>query len=92
MAGIDLPKGSYFFDYKSLNRALPGPVTVPSTEDHIPDMRNTILWLNDVNIEKGTVVERSFKAPLTRGEYVILVRGLAPTGEIFSASALFQVK
>ncbi len=92
MAGIDLPHGSYFFDYKSLDRALPDTCSLPPTEDHIPDMRNTILWLNDVNMEKGMAVERSFKAPLTRGEYVILVRGLAPTGEIFSAYTLFKVR
>ncbi len=92
MAGIDLPQGSYFFDYKSLDMPLSPPVSVSTTEDHIPDMRNTILWLYDVTMEKGTAVERSFKGPLTQGEYVILVRGLAPTGEIFSAHTLFQVK
>jgi hypothetical protein len=97
MAGIDLPEGSYFFDYQSLSpRAVDTNVVVPGQDDQasmrIPDTRNTIFWTGDLHLKKGTKLEIPFRAPETPGEYVILVRGLDPQGKVLSATARFRVE
>jgi hypothetical protein len=91
MAGIDLPPGSYFFDFQSFNREDAGFAVSPAPGDRIPDMRNTVFWKNDVIIGKERVNELTFKAPSNPGQYVILVRGVAPNGEVLSATSRFKV-
>lgn len=92
MAGIDLPPGSYFFDFQSFTHEDEGLEISPAPGDRIPDMRNTVFWKNDVILESEGVSELSFKAPSNPGQYVILVRGVAPNGEILSATSKFQVE
>jgi hypothetical protein len=92
MAGIDLPPGSYFFDFQSFNREDTGFAVSPAPGDRIPDMRNTVFWKNDVIIGKEEVNKLTFKAPSNPGQYVILVRGVTPNGEILSATTRFQVE
>jgi hypothetical protein len=92
MAGIDLPPGSYFFDFQSFNREDAGFAVSPAPGDRIPDMRNTVFWKNDVIIGKERVNELTFKAPSNPGQYVILVRGVAPNGEVLSATSRFKVE
>ncbi len=92
MAGIDLPPGSYFFDFQSFNREDTGFAVSPAPGDRIPDMRNTVFWKNDVIIGKEGVNELTFKAPSNPGQYVILVRGVTPNGEVLSATSLFEVE
>ena len=97
MAGIDLPEGSYFFDYQlfypqpeAADRVAPGQDDKLS--GRIPDTRNTIFWRGDLQLKKGDSLEIPFRAPETPGDYVILVRGLDPMGEVLSATALFRVE
>jgi hypothetical protein len=97
MAGIDLPEGSYFFDYQSFSpqaevavKAAPGQDDKPS--GRVPDTRNTIFWRADLQLKKGNSLEIPFKAPETPGDYVILVRGVDPMGEVLSATARFRVE
>jgi len=92
MAGIDLPPGSYFFDYQSFYPEDKGFVVSPTAGDRIPDMRNTVFWMNDVIIGKETVNEVTFRAPSIPGNYVILVRGVAPNGDLLSATTPFEVQ
>jgi len=97
MAGIDLPEGSYFFDYHSfyppLASASPGILkSNPAETGRIPDTRNTLCWRSDLQLIKGNPLEIPFKAPETPGEYVILVRGLDPGGKVLSATARFRVE
>jgi len=92
MAGIDLPPGSYFFDFQSFYREDKGFVVSSSLGDRIPDMRNTIFWKDDVIIGKEQTSELTFRAPSVPGKYVILVRGLAPNGDLLSATTAFEVE
>jgi hypothetical protein len=97
MAGIDLPEGSYFFDYHSFYPplSLAGPDsgdTEPGISGRIPDTRNTYCWRSDLQLIKDKAMEIPFTAPETPGEYVILVRGLDPGGEVLSATARFRVE
>jgi len=92
MAGIDLPPGSYFFDYQSFYPEAEAYVPTPAPGDRIPDMRNTILWIENLLVRKDRPGQLAFTAPSTRGEYVILVRAMAPDGELWSATSLFKVE
>ncbi len=92
MAGIDLPEGSQFFDFHSLQSTQSFLEPEHSQGDRVPETRNTILWIDDLLLEKGTNREFSFKAPSRSGEYVILVRGQNPRGGVISASTRFKVQ
>jgi hypothetical protein len=92
MAGIDLPEGGYFFDFLSFSPEVEAHVALPSPGDRIPDLRNTILWVTDLKVRKDQPGELRFSAPDTPGDYVVLVRAVAPDGELWSASSLFSVE
>ncbi len=92
MAGIDLPEGSYFFDLQSTEPDLPLPGFIPHPGSRVPDTRNTVFWLDRVQVEQGKQEEISFMAPTSPGSYVVLVRGISPEGEVFSASSRFTVE
>ncbi len=92
MAGIDLPNGSYFFDYQSFH---PGdPVIELETEQdgRIPDTRNTLYWQGDIIVEPGNPKEITFPAPTHPGRYLVLFRGMLEGGELYSASGIFEVE
>ena len=92
MAGIDLPPHSYFFDFLSFQLVEPKEVSAYAPGDRVPDMRNTICWLDDILLEMGDSQEITFKAPAYPGEYVVLVRGMTGPGEVLSATARFVVE
>lgn len=92
MAGIDLPAGSYFFDYQSFDPKVNSKEPPPIQEGRVPDTRNTIFWSGDLVLEQGKQMEVSFRAPHTPGTYVVLVRGVSPSGEIYSATTKFSVE
>jgi hypothetical protein len=96
LAGIDLPEGSYFFDYQSLyprnaSRQIQLDRLKKAASGRIPDTRNTIYWTSDLQLRKGNALEISFRAPEMPGEYVILVRGVDRQGEVLTATARFRV-
>lgn len=92
MAGIDLPAGSYFFDYLGLHPAEKVIEQTPAPGDQLPDTRNTLLWIADLVIERGTTANIALKTPAYPGEYVVLVRCMASPEEVLSATARFVVK
>jgi len=97
LAGIDLPEGSYFFDYQSFypNKHSWNDSFVSHPENtlgRIPDTRNTIYWTGDLKLEKGTTRDIFFQVPENPGDYVILVRGVDPRGKVHSATAQFRVE
>ncbi|MCK5137236.1 MAG: hypothetical protein KAR19_15740 [Bacteroidales bacterium] len=92
LAGIDLPRGAYFFDLQSTQPEVLQRKPEYRSDKRIPDTRNTILWLGDVLLEKGKQVDISFQAPETPGEYVVLVRGFTPNGFVMSATSRFWVE
>lgn len=92
MAGIDLPAGSYFFDYLALHPVDTAIERIPAPDDQVPDLRNTLLWIHDLVLERGSAMDIAFKAPAYPGEYVVLVRGMSSPGEVLSAIARFVVE
>ncbi len=92
MAGIDLPKGSYFFDYQSFHPELKSEEELPVPDARVPDTRNTLFWTGGLKLEQDTQKELSFRAPEQTGSYVVLVRGILPSGEAYSAKTKFRVE
>jgi len=92
MAGIDLPLGSYFFDYQSFYPLLPPVDPLPVLEERVPDTRNTLLWSGNLQLQQDKHLEIPFRAPSSSGNYVVLLRGVSPDGEVFAASAEFSVE
>ncbi len=92
MAGVDLPEGSYFFDYQSFHPIYSFEDVPPVQDGRIPDTRNTFFWAGDLVLEEGKQLEIPFRTPGTSGNYVILVRGVSPDGEVYSATAEFSVE
>jgi len=92
MAGIDLPVGSYFFDYQSFHPLLPQIDPLPVLQERVPDTRNTLLWFSKLILQQGRQVEIPFRVPKGKGNYVVLVRAVSPNGEVFAATSEFSVK
>jgi len=92
MAGIDLSQGSYFFDFQTLEPMTRKGEGVTELGKRMPDTRNTLLWLDDVKVEKGSPVEFRCIMPDQPGDYVVLVRGVTRSGEVHAATARFSVE
>ena len=97
MAGIDLPEGSYFFDYQSFYPNMEYADLAVNAQGEqirgrIPDTRNTLYWNDDLFLQKGDDLEVELKSPEEPGEYVILLRGIDPLGQVLSATATFRVE
>ena len=92
MAGIDLPSGSYFFDYQAFHPVFPPVDPFPVLEERVPDSRNTLLWSAHIPLQEGQPQGITFRAPSGKGKYVVLVRAVSPDGEVFAASSDFTVE
>jgi hypothetical protein len=92
MAGIDLPRGSYFFDYQAFHPELPPVESRPELQERIPDTRNTLFWSGNLVLQQNQALEVPFRVPETKGKYVVLVRTVSPDGVVYAASAEFQVE
>ncbi len=106
MAVIDLPEGSYFFDFQTY---YPGDLHAPlmdlsfeqadssksntaETGDRIPDSRNTIKWIPSISPDPDNRINLQFSSPNTPGDYLILIRGVSPSGEFVYGMINFLVE
>lgn len=92
LASIKLPEGSYFFDYLAFQ-----PQPAPKGARHsgpgkFPDVRNTLYWLDHLELDKGSSEKISFRAASVPGSYLILFRGLTSDGEIVYGMDVFEVE
>jgi len=92
MAGIDLPHGSYFFDYQSFHTSQPPVDPSPVLDERVPDTRNTLLWSAGLLLSGENELEIPLRAPSVKGRYVVLVRAVSSDGEVFAASSDFIVE
>ncbi len=92
MGGIDLPEGSYFFDFEGLAKPAAYKPEKVDLGKRIPDLRNTMLWIPDLLVNKAGDAIVKFTSSDYPGTYVILVRAVNPGGKIISASARFEVE
>ena len=82
LAGMKLPEGSYFFDYATLHPPLAPLGPRYKGGSRIPDTRNTLLWMDHLELNKDTPCKVSFQAASVPGTYLILVRGVTSDGSI----------
>jgi hypothetical protein len=92
LAGMKLPEGSYFFDFTALQ--------APMVELHprypggsrIPDTRNTIFWVDHMELQQDRATKISFPAGSIPGNYLILFRGVSSNGNMVYGSNHIQVR
>ena len=82
LAGMKLPEGSYFFDYATLHPPLVQQSPRYKGGSRIPDTRNTLLWMDHLELQKGSSSNVSFQAASFPGTYLILFRGVSSDGTI----------
>ena len=92
MAGIDLPEHSFFIDYMAMQPRVEPLMEPVAQDDLMPDIRNTLVWLPEMNLSKGSSNEISFAAPQYPGEYVVLFRGQNKQGKQLVAETRFMVR
>jgi hypothetical protein len=92
MAGMDLPDHSFFFDYQALHPVQTVHPDPGSPGDRRPDTRNTLLWIPDLRVTKGTRQPIEVRAPDYPGTYVVLFRGRDSEGTPFTAETTFHVR
>jgi len=92
MAGIDLPEHSFFIDYMAMQPRIEPQQSAGMKDDQMPDMHNTVLWMPELFLRKGSSSTIAFTAPEYPGEYVVLFRGQNEEGELVKAETRFKVR
>lgn len=92
LAGIKLPEGSYFFDYNALQPPTKAVDTKFSGPGKIPDTRNTLFWMNHLELQRNSSSKVRFQAASVPGTYVILFRGVSSDGNIVYGLDSFDVE
>lgn len=92
MASIKLPDGSYFFDYVAYKPSLIPKVARYSGPAKIPDTRNTLFWMDHLELKKDSSKKVSFQVARIPGSYVILFRGISSNGDIVHGLDHFNVE
>jgi len=101
MAAVDLPEESYFFDYQAFHpgNQLAFPFgTQPSQTitympmNRMPDIRNTQLWIDKINLDSTEKKTLRFQASMSPGTYHVLIRGVSSGGDIGCGVSTFKVE
>jgi hypothetical protein len=94
LAGIKLPRNSYFFDFSGYypRPAEPEMIPDPSSAQRIPDFRNCLYWNPEVFIKPGGKVSLEFYTSDNRGEFEVVVHGMTTEGEILEKRCRFRVQ
>ncbi|MEZ5071573.1 MAG: carboxypeptidase-like regulatory domain-containing protein [Bacteroidales bacterium] len=91
LAGIDLPRGGYFFDLQATEATTAAHRPDYDSGGIAPDVRNTVYWDANVNLTSGGESIIAFPAPELPGTYHILLRGILPSGEVVGVRGAFRV-
>ena len=92
IAGIDLPENSFFIDFQAMYPQVELLKDSSSQDDRMPDMRNTLLWIPEMQVEASESLSLSFPAPDYPGKYVAVFRAWNKEGELVSAEFPFKVR
>jgi hypothetical protein len=94
LAGIKLPRNSFFFDFSGYEPRPDGSETIPdpSSVKRIPDFRNCLYWNPLVNIKPGEKASLEFYTSDNKGEFEVVVNGLTAEGEIIEKRCRFKVE
>jgi hypothetical protein len=90
-AGIDLPESGIFIHYDFFLPSFSKIIdSIPP--DHMPFLRNTLLWYPDLQLSPSGKTECSFITPDNPGEYLILFRGITTSGEKIISYREIEIK
>ncbi|PKP35247.1 MAG: hypothetical protein CVT98_10280 [Bacteroidetes bacterium HGW-Bacteroidetes-15] len=89
--GIELSQTDMFVKYKFFSEDINSGI-IDTQNDNMPDTRNTLLWLNDLNLSANNTTSIDFQTPDTKGLYEVLLRGIDSKGEIVLIRNRFTVK
>jgi len=90
MAAVELPEGSYFFDYLAFHQ---GNIQIPYVpSERIPDTRNTLLWIDKIRLDPDETRTIQFYAPSGKGEYHLILRGISSLGDVVCGVGTFRVE
>lgn len=95
MAGIDLPKNSYFFSFDGFvppDTAKFYRIQNQDLHTRIPDVRNCLYWNPSAIIPPGRTVRVEFNTSDITGNYLIVVRGVTQEGTIIEGNSAFSVE
>ena len=92
LASIKLPEGSYFFDYMTYQAPGIPKAARYSGPGKIPDTRNTLYWMDQVELQGDRSLKVSFPASTVPGSYLILFRGVSSKGESVYGLDRFEVE
>jgi hypothetical protein len=92
LASIRLPEGSYFFDFLSFQApSLPKQARYAGPAK-IPDTRNTLCWMENLELFGKAPQKISFQAGSVPGDYLVLFRGLSPEGDVICGMEHLRVE
>jgi hypothetical protein len=92
LASIKLPEGSYFFDYLAYQPSLVPQAARYDGPVKIPDARNTLFWMDQLELREDSSMKVSFQAASVPGTYLILFRGVSSEGDIVYGMDHFEVE
>ena len=95
MAGIDIPKNSRLFNFKTFEPQQEIEFQDNSTNtnnERIPDFRNCLFWTPDIKMDRGEKNSFDFYTSDNQGEYVVVIHGITANGEILEGQCNFFVK
>ena len=68
------------------------PAGANTGDQRIPDTRNTLLWIDRLEIPQAGVKSLKFRAASAEGDYLILLRGVDPEGNPVEIRTGFRVE
>ncbi len=89
---IDLPSSGLLVKYQMLNLADSDTKVDGTLDPRLPDVRNTLYWNPDLELNQETGQRISFHTADLKGSYEILIRGIDSTGLYLEKRVPFRVE
>jgi len=92
LAYIDLPSSGLLVNYQMLDPALTDTLQTGILDARMPDVRNTLYWNPDVDMDQEEDQRITFRTSDLKGTYEILIRGSDSNGRYLEKRVPFRVE
>ena len=89
---IDLPSSGLLVNYQMLDLPKAGPIQNGVLDPRLPDVRNTLYWNPELELNPEMGQRISFRTSDLKGAYEILIRGADSTGKFMEKRVSFRVE